>query len=156
VNVEILGLQQLSKSEGAQITKIINEILHAGDLEEYAINISFLNKSAMQDLCRQFKSKKKLTDVLSFPVPALEASLIDTQTFLGDIAICIDKAREQAKLYGHSFLEEVAVLFAHGLFHLLGYDHEKSEEEANIQMQGEMYLLEKIGFSPELSLIGRV
>jgi probable rRNA maturation factor len=115
-----------------------------------------MDEASMKDLCLQFKQKKKITDVLSFPVPPMETTLREIETFLGDIAICIHEARKQADKFDHSFLEEIAVLFAHGLFHLLGYDHEKSEEEASIQMQGEMYLLEKIGFLPELSLIGRV
>lgn len=155
MNVEVLGLKNVGKSEGAKIAKVINEIFDAADLKQYSVNVSLMDQVSMEDLCRRFKTKKKITDVLSFPAP-VDAKLLKIEDFLGDIAICVDQARKQADQFDHSLLEEIAVLFAHGLFHLLGYDHEESEEESNIQMQGEMYLLEKIGFSPELSLIGRI
>ena len=69
--------------------------------------------------------------------------------------ICVEQALSQANEFGHSLEEEIAVLCAHGFFHLLGYDHEVSPEEASIQMQGEMFLLEMAGLKPELCLIGR-
>ena len=48
---------------------------------------------------------------------------------LGDIDISIDKCREQALEYGHSFLRELAFLSVHGFLHLNGYDHMKEEDE---------------------------
>ena len=48
---------------------------------------------------------------------------------LGDIVLSLEKAKEQAEEYGHSFNREVAFLCVHSMLHLLGYDHERSEEE---------------------------
>ena len=110
----------------------------------------------MKDLNLRFKNKNEVTDVLSFPIPDMERVFAHTKNMLGDVVICVPQAAKQARDMGHLFVEEIAVLCAHGLFHLLGYDHESSEEDANIQMQGEMYLLDKAGFAPQLSLIGRV
>ena len=67
-------------------------------------------------LNREFLGKDKPTDVLSFP------SLSDD---LGELAISVDRAAEQAESYGHDTLSEVKILMLHGLLHLLGMDHEK-------------------------------
>jgi probable rRNA maturation factor len=156
VKIELLGLEKLSLKEKAGIRTTIDHLMKAADLKDYSVNISLVDRNAMKDLCLRFKKKNMVTDVLSFPTPEIEKLFEHSKNFLGDIVICIDQARSQAKDFGHTFLEEIAVLCAHGLFHLLGYDHEISEDEANIQMQGEMYLLEEAGFLPELSLIGRI
>lgn len=155
MQVEIFGLEQINKSEQKKVAKTITSILDSAELSEHSISISLVDDEIMKDLNFRFKKKKKSTDVLSFPMPEMERSFEHTKSMLGDVVISVPKAREQASEFGHSFNEELAVLVAHGLFHLLGYDHEVSDDEANIQMQGEMYLLDRAGFSPELSLIGR-
>lgn len=80
-------------------------------------------------LNREFRNKDAVTDVLSFP--AWDGSQFDTTDgFLGDIAICTERAKKQAEEYGHSFKRELAFLTVHGMLHILGYDHVKSEDEA--------------------------
>ena len=155
MQVEILGLDKLNKSEQNTVAKTIKSILDGADLKDYSININLVDDEAMEDLHFRFKKKKKTTDVLSFPLPEMERQFAHTKDILGDVVISVNKAREQALEFGHSLPEEIAVLTAHGLFHLLGYDHEVSEDEASMQMQGEMYLLECAGFAPQLSLLGR-
>ena len=54
---------------------------------------------------------------------------------LGDVVISIQRAHEQAKEIGNSFLEEIAFLTVHSVLHLLGYDHERSEEDDRIQCE---------------------
>lgn len=75
------------------------------------------NNRELRRLNREFRKKDYATDVLSFPV-------MDQNGFLGEIAISIDKAREQAAEHGHSTGEEIAILMLHGLLHLVGMDHE--------------------------------
>jgi probable rRNA maturation factor len=156
VNIVLDGFEILSSPQKEELENVVYSVLNTSDLKGYSVSISLVNKSVMKDLCLRFKNKKKVTDVLSFPLPKMERQFAHTKNLLGDVVICLEQAQEQASSLGHSLKEEVAVLCAHGLLHLLGYDHEQSDEEANIQMQGEMYLLEKAGLSPELSLIGRV
>lgn len=157
MNVDVVGLEILDHdSLQRDIDKSIRRICDASDLNKHSVTISLVDESTIEDLSARFKKKKKITDVLSFPVPEMERLFPHTKNLLGDVIICVPQAARQAKEFGHTLLEEIAVLCAHGLFHLLGYDHERSDEEANIQMQGEMFLLEKAGFAPELSLIGRV
>lgn len=156
MNIDIIGIEEIESENRESVTAIVNKILDAADLKHHTVNICFVDEPAMIELYHQFKKKRKVTDVLSFPLPVDELGFAHTKNMLGDVVICVKKAKEQAAEFGHSLEEEIAVLCAHGLFHLLGYDHENSDEEANIQMQGEMYLLEVAGLKPELSLIGRV
>ena len=63
---------------------------------------------------------------------------------LGDIVISIERAKEQAKEIGHAFLEEVAFLTAHSTLHLLGYDHERSKEDDEIQCIKQREIVETV------------
>ena len=65
---------------------------------------------------------------------------------LGSIAICTEKAEEQAKEYGHSFVREMTYLFVHGLLHLLGYDHE-NEDDKRVMRAAEEKILSAIGIT---------
>jgi probable rRNA maturation factor len=156
VHINLAGLEEIPKEDQNNIKDIIYSVLNASDLPDHEVNLCLVDEETMADLYLRFKNKKKVTDVLSFPVPEMEKTFEHTKNLLGDVVICLDQAKKQAEEYGHTLGEEIAVLAAHGLFHLMGYDHEISKEEADIQMQGEMYLLEKAGFDPGLSLISRV
>lgn len=157
MQIDISGLEEIADDQQHDIAEIINKILLSADLEEdYCINISLVDAETMSELNFRFKKKHGLTDVLSFPLPDMEKSFAHSKNILGDVVICIEQAQLQANNLGHSLKEEIAVLTAHGFFHLLGYDHDISKAEANRQMQAEMYLLDKAGIMPELSLIGRI
>jgi probable rRNA maturation factor len=156
MQIHLAGLEDLPAEDQNTIRDIIHNVLNAADLEDREVNICLVDQETMLDLCKRFKNKNHVTDVLSFMVPEMEKTFEHTKNLLGDVVICIEQAQKQAKEFGHTLGEEIAVLCAHGLFHLMGYDHEISKEEADIQMQGEMYLLEKAGFDPSLSLISRV
>lgn len=89
------------------------------------VSLSFTDKEFIKDINKQYRNKDNVTDVISF---AFDESGIQSE-MLGDILICIDKAKEQAKDYGHSFKRELAFLYCHGLLHLLGFDHINKEDE---------------------------
>jgi probable rRNA maturation factor len=74
------------------------------------------NDEALRRMNRQFRSIDAPTDVLSFPLASPGGEL-------GDIAISVDRAREQAARYGHDLMTELRVLLLHGVLHLLGHDH---------------------------------
>jgi probable rRNA maturation factor len=72
------------------------------------------------------------TDVLSFPMDELRPGTEDDITpagLLGDIVLCPQVAEAQAEAAGHSTLDELLMLTAHGVLHLLGYDHAEPDEE---------------------------
>lgn len=94
--------------------------------------VLFVDESAMEQLHVQWMDEPGPTDVLSFPMDELRPGTEDEPTpagLLGDIVVCPQVAAGQAETAGHSLLDEVLMLVAHGLLHLLGYDHAYAEEE---------------------------
>ena len=82
----------------------------------------------IQTLNRDFRHVDRVTDVLTFPAWEGELSL-SADGYLGDIMICLERAEEQAKDYGHSLERELSFLAVHGVLHLLGYDHMTEADE---------------------------
>lgn len=80
------------------------------------------NDAELRELNARFRGKDYATDVLSFPGES-------RREYLGDIAISAQRARAQAREFGHSLDEELRVLLLHGLLHLLGMDHETDSGE---------------------------
>ena len=97
------------------------------------ISVCFVDNDEIKKLNKKFRSIDKETDVLSFPMIEFNSQpkdfLIKKNILLGDIIISLPKAFEQAKEYGHTIEREIAFLTAHGILHLLGYDHINSEDE---------------------------
>lgn len=93
--------------------------LIAQTLTTKEIELIICNNNYIQELNKEYRDKNIPTDVLSFP---LINSFIGLP--IGSIVINIDKAKEVALNLGHKDGEEIALLFIHGLLHLLGYDHE--------------------------------
>ena len=86
--------------------------------------MAFVGKAEIKKLNKKFRNKNKPTDVLSFN--------LNDKNCLGEIVICPEIVRENAKKYGVTIKHETMKMFVHGILHLLGYDHEKSEKEAEI------------------------
>jgi len=95
---------------------------------------------------KEYRHIDRPTDVISFAYEDDECfELEGAPRELGDIFISVEKAKEQAESYGHSFEREFCFLFTHGLLHLLGYDH-MEEEESKIMfgLQEEILNAQKI------------
>jgi len=84
------------------------------------------NDAELQSLNERFRGKDQPTDVLSFPCDDSETGI---EPSLGDIAISVQRAREQADEWGHSTEDEIRILMLHGVLHLLGMDHESDSGE---------------------------
>ena len=107
-------------------------------LKDVNLTIILTDNSYIHSINRDYRKKDRPTDVISFsnrdnPFPEIEGHAED----LGDIYISLEKAEEQASEFEVSLTDEVKRLVIHGLLHLLGYDHEKSEKAAK-----EMQLIE--------------
>jgi probable rRNA maturation factor len=84
----------------------------------------------LKELNTQFRGEAHATDVLSFPAGESNSGL--TPGYLGDVAISMPRARAQAKIEGHSLVEELQLLTVHGVLHLLGYDHGDPQEKSRM------------------------
>lgn len=96
--------------------------------QDVELSVALVDDARMQQLNQQFRGKDRTTDVLAFSQRDGEA--LGETALLGDVVISIPTARRQAQERGHSVTVEVRELLVHGILHLLGYDHEISEAEA--------------------------
>ncbi len=125
------------------VKKMIREAVRAALFYEgfdfdTEISVTLCDKEYIREKNREFRGKDTPTDVLSFPMYTREEvdelSPSDGEVIpLGDVVLCLPRAREQAEELGHGFLREVAFLTVHSVLHLLGYDHELSPEEDELQ-----------------------
>jgi len=106
------------------------------------ISLMFVDNEEIRELNREHRNIDRATDVLSFPLIEYdeEGYVIEEymdfnpngEMVLGDIVISLERAAEQAEEYGHSFEREVGFLTVHSMLHLLGYDHETPDDEAEM------------------------
>lgn len=114
----------------------LKEKFHIKENVELSVNI--VSKNKIRDINYTYRHIGKVTDVISFEE---NETLIcnDGWITLGDLFICMAKAKSQAKEYGHSVKREVCFLFTHGLLHLLKMDHLTPEDEKEmIAMQNKI------------------
>ena len=116
------------------IRRACNAVLEYEHFEGPAeISVTFVDNAAIAELNNQYRNKPMPTDVLSFPLGSdgqYDINETNGCKMLGDIVISMERAMEQANLYGHSLQREVAFLTVHSMLHLLGYDHEAGGREA--------------------------
>jgi probable rRNA maturation factor len=109
------------------------ELAGRPELSEAEVSITFVDDAAITDLNRDHRGLHRPTDVLSFSQLEGEelAALPEGEPILlGDIVVSLERCVEQAADYGHSFERELGFLVAHGMLHLLGWDHQTPEDEA--------------------------
>ncbi len=107
------------------------------------VSVSFLSNDQIRQLNAEHRGKDIATDVLSFPLGVDGVYDINPETgakMLGDIVISLEKATEQAALYGHSLRREIGFLTVHSMLHLLGYDHEGGLESVHMREKEEAVL----------------
>ena len=100
------------------------EMLRARVARGNLFHCRITNDAELQALNRVFRRKNYATDVLSFPgVEERRADRKSAPPYLGDIAISLQRARAQARQWGHSIEDEIRILMLHGVLHLKGMDH---------------------------------
>lgn len=109
------------------------------------LGLTIVDAETMREINREQRGVDAPTDVLSFPLidqtrPSPFVAPPDGVLHLGDIVLCAPVAVQQAEEYGHPVAREVAYLFAHGLLHLLGYDHEDPAAQAEMRRREEAAL----------------
>lgn len=108
------------------------------------LGILFVGDQRMRTLNRRYRGKDRTTDVLAF---ALREAPHSTAGMLGDVVIAVPTALRQAKQGQRSLDEELTVLLVHGILHLCGYDHERSEREARRMHRRERMVLRSLARS---------
>ncbi|WP_042162763.1 rRNA maturation RNase YbeY [Paenibacillus gorillae] len=131
----------------------------AEGMEEGEVTLTFTDNEQIHQLNRDYRGIDRPTDVLSFAMQDDGTDELDIifevesedepdpiSGMLGDIVISVEKAKEQSEDYGHSLEREIGFLFVHGFLHLIGYDHQDDESEAEMTAKQEA-VLQKAGLS---------
>ena len=129
------------------IEKVVNKAFETEDIKKASCSIIIVDNTFIHKLNKEYRGIDRVTDVISFALEDDKSMIIpDDIRLLGDIYICLDKAKEQAKEYGHSLERELCFLAVHGIYHLLGYDHE-NEEDAKIMLKKQEEVLMEYGIT---------
>lgn len=119
------------------------ELADRWGFSEAEVSITFVDDAQITNLNRDHRGLDQPTDVLSFSQLEGEelAALPEGEpVLLGDIVVNLERCVAQAADYGHSFERELGFLVAHGMLHLLGYDHQTEEDEAAMMARTEEIL----------------
>ncbi|ENU28477.1 rRNA maturation RNase YbeY [Acinetobacter modestus] len=132
-----------------QIKKQIETTLrYVGFDVDCEIGIACVDLAESHELNLQYREKDKPTNVLSFPsdIPEEMLNLLDAEP-LGDLVICIPVVLQEASEQQKTPIDHFTHLLVHGVLHLLGYDHETSEAEAEEMEALEIEILKKLGIA---------
>ena len=154
IEIDYDDITKLPKEEKL-IKKVIETVLKEEKIiRDLEIYVTLTNNNQIHKINLEQRNVDRPTDVLSFPMlpfetPAdysveevhlLKEKNEEEPDILGDIIISIEKVKEQAEEYGHSFERELAYLTTHGMLHLLGYDHMIEEEKEQMRKREEEIL----------------
>lgn len=139
---------QVSEEILKQTQEILEFAAQKTGKENKEMAVTFVSNARSHELNLEYRDTDRPTDVISLEYkpeldiavdeedlldhPELAEMLEDFDAYIGELFISVDKAREQAEEYGHSFEREMGFLAVHGFLHINGYDHYTSEEEAEM------------------------
>jgi len=135
----------------APLRKLATRILQSIGEREALLSLEIVGDVRMRRLNRTFRHRDKTTDVLAF---ATREGPGPPSALLGDVVISLPQAIRQARRHQRGIDHEVVVLLIHGMLHLCGYDHERSETEARRMARRERAVLRGIGPIPRLLVSG--
>ena len=139
---------QVSEEILKQTQEILEFAAQKTGKENKEMAVTFVSNTRSHELNLEYRDTDRPTDVISLEYkpeldiavdeedlldhPELAEMLEDFDAYIGELFISVDKAREQAEEYGHSFEREMGFLAVHGFLHINGYDHYTPEEEAEM------------------------
>ena len=139
---------QVSEEILKQTQEILEFAAKKTGKENKEMAVTFVSNERSHELNLEYRDTDRPTDVISLEYkpeldiavdeedlldhPELAEMLEDFDAYIGELFISVDKAREQAEEYGHSFEREMGFLAVHGFLHINGYDHYTPEEEAEM------------------------
>ena len=139
---------QVSEEILKQTQEILEFAAQKTGKEKKEMAVTFVSNARSHELNLKYRDTDRPTDVISLEYkpeldiavdeedlldhPELAEMLEDFDAYIGELFISVDKAREQAEEYGHSFEREMGFLAVHGFLHINGYDHYTPEEEVEM------------------------
>jgi len=134
-------LQEQREPMAALLNQAINEAIRMSEgPEEAEVSLMLVDDQRIHALNLEYRGVDRPTDVLSFALKEEmedEPEIEEEDEMLGDIVISVQRARDQAEEYGHSFEREIVYLAVHGTLHLLGFDHEEENDKQEMRAKEE-------------------
>ena len=149
--ISYLNVEKGQEDWEAIVKKVLDKCFEEEGLldSKLIMTITFTTPEEIRKINKKYRKIDKATDVLSFPM--FEKAELDEkiknkdflyEDVLGDIIISIEKVKEQAEEYGHSFERELSYMLVHGFYHLMGYDHIEEEDKKIMRPKEEKILNE--------------
>ena len=138
-----------NKDYEAIINQVVNKCFSVEKIEKLNLylSITLTTPNEIRKINNEFRNIDKETDVLSFPMfekNEIEEMVVSGKNeiveAIGDIVISVDRVKEQAVEYGHSFERELAYMVVHGFYHVMGYDHIVEEDKVVMRAKEENVL----------------
>ena len=151
LDTDALAASEKERLEGAL------EGIAAGDTD-FALELILVDEEEIRRLNREVRGVDRVTDVLSFPsLDGIKGEFLsadhyadeldeEDRLYLGSIAICEKRAKEQAEAYGHPYARVLNYRTVHGVLHCIGYEHETEEEKREMREQEEA-IMQRMGLS---------
>lgn len=142
LNKVLLQTQQTEvKVNEEEITLAVEDALDLLDLERIELSILFVGSEYMRELNKHYRHINKTTDVLSFPMyESPDEFPVMGPILLGDIIVNVEMAEQTSHENESSLHNELVNLLVHGLLHLLGYDHERGQNDERLMFEKEKEL----------------
>lgn len=137
-NINIINNTNINIEEITELNELVNFTIKYMKLKNIMFNIIIVDDVEIHKINKEYRNIDRPTDVISFALEDDDTFIRTDIRILGDIYISIDKAKEQAKEYGHSLKREISFLAVHGILHLLGYNH------INLKEEKEMFKLQEL------------
>lgn len=149
--ISYLNVEKGQEDWEAIVKKVLDKCFEEEGLldSKLIMTITFTTPEEIRKINKKYRKIDKATDVLSFPM--FEKDELDEkikngdfpyEDVLGDVIISIEKVREQAEEYGHSFERELSYMLVHGFYHLMGYDHIEEKDKKIMRPKEEKILNE--------------
>lgn len=155
VEIEFLDIEK-NKSYEELIEKVLKKCFEIEKMEKtkFYVSVTLTTPKNIRKYNKEYRNIDKETDVLSFPMfeknelPEIIKNPMEFEDVLGDMIISIDRVKQQAEEYGHSFERELSYMVVHSFYHLMGEDHIKDDEKAKMRAKEEV-VLEALGIRRE-------
>ena len=137
------NLHSTYQPDKRKIVNLAKKIL-SSEKADLSLDIILVGDDFIRELNRKFRKKNRVTDVLAFGMREGEQIGLEID-YLGDVYVCLDQAKRQAKEYDVSLIEEVHRLVAHGILHLLGYEHKTKKQKEKMKKLEDYFIAQMRG-----------
>ena len=129
MDIQLQNDQKVCKVDFQRLKNHAEKFMLALGRQDDELSILLVDDAKIQNLNRQHRNIDSATDVLSFPQADGDEFI---SHMLGDVVISVETAERQATEHRFSLEQELVILLIHGLLHLLGYDHERSQKDEKL------------------------